>query len=75
MAPSQLPRGRLPVGVIETRVSLGCQGADLLPVGDQLLPLHLDLRGAQGVGLLQAVGLGTQRLDLGAQDVSTVLPT
>lgn len=45
-------------------MSLRGQGADLLPVGDQLLSLHLDLGGTQRVGLLQAVSLGTQGFDL-----------
>lgn len=45
-------------------MSLGRQSPDLLPVGNELLSLHLDLRGAQRVGLLQAVGLGTQGFDL-----------
>ena len=48
-------------------MSLCSQGADLLPVGDQLLSLHLDLGGAQRVGLLQAVGLSTQGFDLETQ--------
>lgn len=43
---------------------LGGQSPDLLPVGNQLLSLHLNLRGAQWVRLLQAVGLGAQGFDL-----------
>lgn len=62
--PLSLVRGFPPVGVVEAGVSLGRQSPDLLPVGNELLSLHLDLRGAQRVGLLQAVGLGTQGFDL-----------
>lgn len=54
----------LPVRVVEPRVSLRRQSADLLPVCDQLFSLHLNLSGAQRVGLLQAVSLGTQGFDL-----------
>lgn len=38
-----------PVGIVETRVPLRRQGADLLPVRDQLLALHLNLSRAQRV--------------------------
>lgn len=56
-------------------MSLCGQGADLLPVGDQLLSLHLDLGGAQRVGLLQAVGLGAQGFDLQTHSVRVALLT
>lgn len=72
-----LSTGRLflPVGVVEPRVSLRRQSADLLPVCDQLFPLHLNLSGAQRVRLLQAVCLGTQGFDLETHSVRTALPT
>lgn len=54
-------------------MSLRCQSADLLPVCDQFLSLHLNLSGAQRVGLLQAVSLGTQGFDLEAHSVRTAL--
>lgn len=56
-------------------MSLRCQSADLLPVRDQLRPLHLNLRGAQWVGLLQAVSLGTKGFDLQTYCVRTALLT
>lgn len=72
-----LSTGRLlpPVRVVEPRVSLGRQSADLLPVRNQLLSLHLDLSGAQRVGLLQAVGLRTQGFDLETHSIRTALTT
>lgn len=38
-----------PVGIVETRVPLRRQGADLLPVRNQLLALHLNLSRTQRV--------------------------
>lgn len=56
-------------------MSLRRQSADLLPVCDQLFSLHLNLSGAQRVGLLQAVSLGTQGFDLETHCVRTALLT
>ena len=54
----------LPVGVVEAGAALGRQGPDLLPVGDQLVLLQVDLRRVLGVGLLQALRLPAQRVHL-----------
>lgn len=54
-----------PVGVVEAGVAFGSQGADLLPVGDELVPLLLYLIGVLGVRLLQTLRLHAQGVDLG----------
>lgn len=56
--------GVLLVGVVEASVALGRQSADLLPVGDQLILLQVDLGGVLGVRLLQTVHVSAQRVDL-----------
>lgn len=56
-------------------MSLGRESADLLPVCDQLLSLHLNLSGAQRVGLLQAIGFRTQGFDLETRSIRTALTT
>lgn len=53
-----------PVGVVEAGVTLGGQRADLLPVGDELVALQVDLGGVLGVGLLQALGLAAKSVYL-----------
>ena len=57
-------RRSLPVGVVEAGASLGRQGPDLLPVGDQLVLLQVDLGRVLGVGLLQALRLAAQHVHL-----------
>lgn len=56
--------GVLLVGVVEARVALGRQGADLLPVGNQLVLLQVDLGGVLGVRLLQTLHVSAQRVHL-----------
>ena len=48
-------------------MALGGQRADLLPVGDELVPLQVDLRGVLGVGLLQALGLAAKSVHLSTE--------
>lgn len=45
-------------------MALGRQGADLLPVGDQLVLLQVDLGGVLGVRLLQTLHVSAQRVHL-----------
>lgn len=56
----------LPVGVVKASMPLCCQSSDLFPVGNQLLPLHLNLRSIYRVRLLQTVSFCTKGLNLNA---------
>lgn len=59
---------RLPVGVIEASMSLRCQGTDLLPVGNELISLQVNLRGILGVCLLQTVRLTAKSVYLKTEE-------
>jgi len=52
----------LPVGVVKASMPLCCQSSDLFPVGNQLLPFHLNLRSIYWVRLLQTVSFCTKGL-------------
>lgn len=45
-------------------MALGSQRADLLPVGNELVSLEVDLRGVLGVSLLQTLCFTTQSVHL-----------
>ena len=64
MISGSVPFRCLPVGVVEAGVALGSQRADLLPVGDELVLLQVDLGGVLRVCLLQALCVSTQSVHL-----------
>lgn len=45
-------------------MALSSQGADLLPVGNELVSLEVDLRGILGVSLLQTLRFTAQSVHL-----------
>lgn len=53
-----------PVGVVQAGVALSSQGANLLPVGHQLVFLHVDLGGVLRMRLLQTTCISTQGVHL-----------
>lgn len=54
----------LPVGVIQAGVALSGQSTNLLPVGDELVFLQMDLGGILGMCLLKALCITTKCVDL-----------
>lgn len=52
------------VGVVEAGAALSSQSADLLPVGDELVLLQVDLGGILGMRLLQTLHFDTECVDL-----------